>query len=207
MVDNETSFEFKTIENANVVKFISELEIENNLNEGISVSSYFDNTSNYAHEFIVIDVDLRDKLTKGPSKKDYLATLFKVVSEMDNTSIILSSPQIEAFIDNEDIYKYKKGQSYKEIIKEKSPKDSAGNPIGMMQFLQTKLSFYLYQEYKKNGDIAVDKQVKFILDNIDEDNEIVKVRTVFNHIIKEVKLLDDEALINFIENEFKVKYN
>ncbi len=175
-------YQFEYI-NKCVAHFVGDY-ISDPYNEGLTLSSYAScNDYEYALEFLVIDVDLKDNPYKGMSKLELLKQIINIVKKLDNTTLILSSPQIEAIVDKNDIWYYSYGD-YKKLINEEF--NGAVN-----EFIHN-IDNYLNQEKFKNNGFWRVPYFENIISNCNEEELSTLIRTNFNDYINEINM--DENL-------------
>lgn len=116
---NNDEIYVKTIIDGNIEQFYAELTSDE-FSAGISLSTFFDPLSdqNYAQEYIIIDGDFKDRITGG--KKQLLIDLNDFIDNMENTKLLVTTPQLEAISDRNDKHQYISGENYKSIINTRS---------------------------------------------------------------------------------------
>lgn len=100
----ECSIFIKHIEKS-VFTFINEF-IEDENNEGISLSSYYFNSLNFefSQEFLCIDLDINDDVSGYEDKYAFLCKANKIISNIDNTHLLIASPMTESIVDANNVY-------------------------------------------------------------------------------------------------------
>lgn len=165
----------KTIMDANIEKFYN-LLISDEYANGVSLASYFDQSGEYeyAFEYIIIDADLKDKVSGG--KKELLLNLAAKVEKMENTTLLISSPQIEAISDTNELYKYEEGVKYKTHI------NNSLQLGAINHFIKYPLEI-LQMNIDKFAQVPYDEQAIDAIKQYNEETKEILIRCPMFHII------------------------
>lgn len=193
--DDKTQIYIKWIKNADVVKFsmLLDEELEQGLNDGITLGSCYtaEPGIEFSTEYMIIDADMHDKLA-GKTKQDFLKELISKIKKLDNSHILISSPSIESFIDEDDIYDYKDGK-YKEMIGSKYP-----NGLGSLSKENIIEKMIMNFQKFSDEDIDYDDQRSYSVETFSADK--IKIRSLLFHIIAEEKFIySNKAIEEYIK--------
>lgn len=191
---DHSQVEFKWIKNADINAFVKTLETDE-FGFGVSAENYFasEEGTTYSETYILIDADLKDKSGSGENdveKIKLINKLYNYVQDMDNTELILSSPQIESIVDVDDVFKYVEGIRYKHKISGRFASGACGELTSNMQaMLLMNIDKFL------EDNIEYDQQSMHPINTYDYNSKEIKVRNVLFHIIANKEFIYDGDLL------------
>lgn len=188
----------KWINNGDVLNFINNYKSDP-YSEGLSLSNYYlsnDSEIEFSGEFLLIDLDSMDRIGNS-SKVDFLKESYEIISQLDNTHMLISSPMFEAFFDVDS--KFVKNSELKDY-KDKIGKlfDYGQNNIPIKEF-----DILLKKNIEKLRDYDYVSQRILCLTNFDEQN--ILVLSLVHHIMFEYYLIDDYENLVLRLNQDRVK--
>lgn len=186
------------IENANISKFLSEIE-EDEYGEAIGLDARFGKPNvKYSYVFVIIDADLEDKSKKhlddASEKIRIINDIANCIWKLDNSFLIINSPQVECLIDDADTYTYGEGEKYKKIISRK-------HPNGFIQEFSSNVSKYLVNQIDRyqSEQVKIDCQALHAINSYSYQNNEIKVRSNIHHILLELEMINETDLLEFIQ--------